>query len=274
MSDFHKPMGGFKASLQKGANPERPSQSPAPSQASNASTSTNDLKRKRPEEAFSQPLDTGTGNTLPVQVVYAKDFLRENEKAYKLDEILSYLSLSNHDKAYKNRIAHTLRAVDKILYDRTMDTYAYRAFHDIRSAEGLLKFLQDQPTAQGIDVKKLKDGWKAAEDAVNKLESQGKVMAIRNKKDHHAKMVWLDDPSLKFMVDDEFKAMWQQIKVPDAAAVATALQKERLVPASKIQLVKKVAKAPEKKKKKARQGGKVTNKHMVGVLKDYSHLKK
>ena len=66
-------------------------------------------------------------------------------------------------------------------------------------------------------------------------------------------MVWLDDPSLKFTVDDEFKAMWQHIKVPDAAAVAAALQKERLVPASKIQVVKKVAKAPEKKKKKARK---------------------
>lgn len=274
MSDFQKPMGGFKASLQKGSNPERPSQSPAPSQASNASTSTNGLKRKRPEETFSQPLDTGTGESLPVQVVYATDFLKENERECKLGEILAYLSLSNHDKAYKNRVAHTLRAVDKILYDKAADTYAYRAFHDIRSAEGLLKFLQDQPTAQGIDVKKLKDGWKAAEDAVNKLESQGKVMAIRNKKDHHAKMVWLDDPSLKFTVDDEFKAMWQQIKVPDAAAVAVALQKERLVPASKIHLVKKVVKAPEKKKKKARQGGKVTNKHMVGILKDYSHLKK
>ena len=109
---------------------------------------------------------------------------------------------------------------------------------------------------------------------IDKLEGEGKVLATRNKKDNQAKMVWLDDPSLKFTVDDEFKAMWLQIKVPDAATVAAALQKENLVPASKVQLVKKPAKVQEKKKKKARQGGKVTNKHMIGVLKDYSHLKK
>lgn len=277
MSSLQKQLGGFKASLQKASSSDRPSPSPAPSQASNTNTGKNDLKRKRADEpvtVFSQPADTGTGTSLKVQIVYAVDHLKEKQQPMKLKDILAYLSLAHEDKAYKNRVAGALRKIEKVLYDQTADTYEYRAFKDIRSEEGLLKYLQNQPTAQGLSVKDLRDGWAGAEDAINKLEGEGKVMAIRNKKDNHPKMVWLDDPSLKFMVDPEFQAIWQHIKVPDATTVATALQKEQLVPASKIQLVKKVAKAPEKKKKKARQGGKVTNKHMMGVLKDYSHLKK
>ena len=268
---------GFKASLQKGSTNDRPSPSPAPSQASNTSTSKNDLKRKRADEpvtVFSQPADTGTGVSLAVQIMYAVDHLKEKQQPLKLKDILAFLSLTNEDKAYKKRVAAALRKIEKILYDQTADTYEYRAFKDIRSEEGLLKYLQNQPTAMGLSVKDLRDGWAGAEDAINKLERDGKVMAIRNKKDGHPRMVWLDDPSLKFTVDSEFQAIWHQIKVPDAVTVAAALQKEQLVPASKIQLTKKVAKAPEKKKKKARQGGKVTNKHMLGVLRDYSHLKK
>lgn len=276
MSSLPKQVGGFKESLQK-ASSNRPSPSPTPTQASSTNTNKNDLKRKRPEPTdivFSQPANTGVGEEIATRIVYTLDFLKDKQEPKKFEDILSYLSLSNIDEGYKGSVRRILRTHLKVLYDPVANTYAYRAFKDIRSEEDLLKFLQNQPTAQGLKVADLRDGWAGAEDAINKLERQGKVLTIRNKKDNHPRMVWLDDPSLKFPIDQEFQDIWKQIKVPDAAAVAAALQKEKLTPASKVHTPKKVVKAPEKKKKKQRTGGKVTNKHMLGILKDYSHLSK
>lgn len=277
MSNLQKPAGSFKASLQKATLNDRPSPSPAPSQVSTTSTSKNDLKRKRPEPTdvvFSQPANTGTGSDIRSQIYYGLGFLKEKQEPMKAEDVLNYLSLSNVAGVYKQMITKILREHEKVVYDPIANTYAYRAFKNIRSEEALLQYLQNQPTAQGLKVSDLRDGWATPEDAINKLEREGKVLTIRNKKDNQPRMVWLDDSTLKFTVDQEFQEIWKQIKVPDAAAVAAALLKEKLTPASKIHTPKKVVKAPEKKKKKQRQGGKVTNKHMMGILKDYSHLSK
>ena len=277
MSSLQKSVSGFKASLQKASSNDRPSPSPVPSQVSNTGVSKNDLKRKRldpTDTVYSQPLNTGTGTDIGSRIHYALEYLKKEQASKKADDVLGFLSLLDAAEMYKRKITDILKGHQKVLYDPIANTYTYRAFKDISSEEGLLKYLQNQPTAQGLKVFDLRDGWAGAEEAINKLEREGKILTVRNKKDNHPRMVWLDDPSLKFTVDPEFQEIWKQIKVPDAAAVATALQKEKLVPASKIHMQKKVIKVPEKKKKKARQGGKVTNKHMQGILKDYSHLSK
>lgn len=46
----------------------------------------------------------------------------------------------------------------------------------------------------------------------------------RNKKDNQAKMVWLDDPTLGFIIDDEFKDIWHKIKLPEPAGLAEELK--------------------------------------------------
>lgn len=212
------------------------------------------------------------------QVTYAIEYLKTKGTPQTLTDLLSYLSLQNRESQYKLMIARILRSHEKVDFQDKQDggegTYSFRPVHNIRSPERLLGHLQSQPTAQGLNVRELRDGWPDAEDAINKLEAQGKLLVTRNKKDNHAKMVWPNDPSLAIYIDDEFQAIWQKIKLPEAAAVADDLEKAGLTPANKNRGVKVKAPVQEKKKKKPRIGGKTTNTHMLGVLRDYSHLKK
>lgn len=212
------------------------------------------------------------------QVTYAIEYLKTKGTPQTLTDLLGYLSLQYREDDYKRTVGTILRNHDKVIYDAKANggegTFSFRPVHDIRSGDRLIRFLQSQPTAQGINVRDLKDGWAGAEEAINNLESEGKLLVTRNKKDNHAKMVWPDDPSLMVNVDEEFQAIWHKIKLPDPGALADELEKAKLLPANKSRGLKVKTKVIEKKTKKPRRGGKTTNSHMVGVLRDYSHLKK
>ncbi|KAL9001332.1 MAG: hypothetical protein Q9169_000223 [Polycauliona sp. 2 TL-2023] len=259
--------------------PPKPVASPTPSAASD--TFKHDLKRKRadlPHVPFSQPADTGVGQHIMTQVTYAIDHLKKRDEPQTFGAILEYLSMQTREESYKNALEKILIRHDKVNYQPKREgqpaLFSFRPAHNIRSAESLVRYLQAQHTAQGLNVKDLRDGWPGAEDTISRLESEGKLLVTRNKKDNHARMVWPNDPSLNFEIDDEFKAIWHKVKLPDPSTLADELEKEGLTPANKHRLTKKPVKAQEKPKRKARAGGKTTNIHMKGVLRDYSHLKK
>ena len=241
-----------------------------------------DLKRKRVEKnetsAFSQPADTGTGKNIMTQITYAVEYLKSKGSPQTLNDLLSYLSLQHKESNYKNSIAAILQAHEKVDFvrkrDGTESTYSFRPVHNIRSSARLLGHLQSQHTFQGLNARELRDGWPQAEDAINELEQQGKLLVTRNRKDNHAKMVWPDDPSLMFTIDEEFQSIWHRVKLPPPDSLADELKREGLTPANKKGSKKAMIKAPEKKTKKPRKGGRTTNTHMAGVLRDYSHLKK
>lgn len=266
------------ANKRTAAAPATSSPSPAPSQAS--ASGKQELKRKRPEQkvVYSQPADTGTGKHIMTQVTYAIEYLKTKGTPQTLSDLISYLSLQYREDEYKRTIGTILMTHGKVDWheqtDGGEDTYSFRPVHNIRSGERLLGHLQSQPTAQGLRVRELRDGWPGAEDAIDKLERQGKLLVTRNRKDNHATMVWPNDPSLRFNIDDEFQGIWHKIKLPEAAALADELEKEGLMPANKSRNIKVKPKQQEKKTKKPRKGGKTTNTHMAGVLRDYSHLKK
>jgi len=208
------------------------------------------------------------------QVTYAVEYLKSKGTPQTLSDLLSYLSVQYREDDYKRTIGTILKNHEKVEYDANADTFSFRPIHNIRSGEQLLGHLQSQPTAQGLNVRELRDGWPGAEDAINRLESQGKLLVTRNKKDDHAKMVWPNDPSLKFPIDEEFKGMWHKIRLPEPGALAEELEKEGLTPTNKSHVIRAKPKIQEKKTKKPRKSGKTTNTHMMGVLRDYSHLKK
>ena len=208
------------------------------------------------------------------QVTYAIEYLKSKGTPQKLADLLSYLSLQYREDEYKNLIRTILANHEKVDYNDREGTFSFRPVHNIRSAEKLLGHLQSQPTAQGLSVSELRDGWPGAEDVIKELEDQGKLLVTRNKKDNHAKMVWPNDPTLKIQIDDEFQTIWHKIKLPEPGALADDLEKEGLMPANKSRGVKTKPKIQEKKTKKPRKSGKTTNVHMQGILRDYSHLKK
>ncbi len=285
MSYLDKQINGFKANLASAASkistkrtvaaPAKPCPSPAPPQASTSNKP--DLKRKRPEQTnvvFSQPADTGTGENIMTKVTYAVAYLKDKDTPQTLTDLLLYLSLQYQTEEYKKMISTILISHEKVDFDRKNATYTFRPIHNIRSAEQLLGYLQSQPTAQGLKVRELRDGWQDAEEAIDKLEAEGRLLVTRNKKDNHATMVWPNDPSLAFKIDEEFQQIWHKIKLPEAGALADELEREGLTPANKSRGMKMKPKQAEKKTKKPRKGGKTTNTHMMGVLRDYSHLKK
>ncbi|MCJ1484194.1 hypothetical protein MMC06_004362 [Schaereria dolodes] len=289
MSYLDNQINAFKSTLSSSSSkisnkrtavaPKTSSPSPVPSQIS--ASSKNDLKRKRPEATtvvYSQPADTGTGKNVMTQVTYALEYLKSKGTPQTLSDLLSYLSLQYREDEYKRMIGTILRNHEKVEYERDSNggeaTFSFRPIHNIRSGDQLLAFLQAQPTAQGLNVRELRDGWVDAEEAIKKLEDQEKLLVTRNKKDDHAKMVWPNDPSLAVLINDEFKNMWHRIRLPEAGVLADELEREGLTPTNKSRSVKSKPKVQEKKTKKPRKSGKTTNVHMMGVLRDYSHLKK
>ena len=241
----------------------------------------NELKRKRVEQTnpvFSQPKDTGTGSHIITQVTYALEKLKEKDIPWTWQRLAEYLSLHGREKGYGQALKKILINHEKVNYEEVdgeeKDLFSFRPIHNIRSADGLLGYLQSQPTAQALSVKDLKAGWHGALDAIDNLEEQGKLLVTRHKKDDSARFVWPNDPSLRLSIDDEFKIMWQKIKLPEPGALADELEREGLTPANKSRSIKAKPVKQEHKTRRARKGGKTTNTHMAGVLRDYSHLKK
>lgn len=233
-----------------------------------------------PNAIYSQPANTGTGTQVHTQVYYAVENLKKKQTPHTWADICSFLSLHTiaQGEDFRNNVRRALQNHPKVAYDpRGADrkgTFVFKPPYDIRNSEQLLAHLQAQKTAQGLSVKELREGWPDCEVEITKLEKEHKLLVTRNRKDDHAKQVWADDPTLFNPIDDEFRNLWDKTRLPDALTVVEEIEKAGLTPTGKSGAIKpKVVKA-EKKTKKPRRGGKMTNTHMTHILRDYSHLKK
>ena len=216
---------------------------------------------------------SAAGSDARTNVIYALDRLREKfPSPITFSDLMEYVlpSHKRNDEGQLNLIKHFLRVNSKVTYDPQNDTYMFKPLHNIANEDDLLKFLQNQETALGINVRELKDGWPDAEDTINSLESQHRLLVTRNKKDNHARMVWADDPTLEAPLDQEFKDIWTQVALPSVEDTIRELRrmnhKSTGEPARQEVAVKK-----EKTKKKTRRGQKITNTHMDGLFRDYSN---
>lgn len=291
MSYLQKQADAFKVDLTSASNKiankrtvASAARNAAPSPTPSNSSQPNDLKRKRPEPSnvvYSQPADTGTGRNIMTQVTYAVEYLKSKEAPQSLAQITGYLSLKSPED--RRTIALILRKHERVEYERDQKrnswdagAYRFRPLHNIRSATELLAYLQSRPTAQGLSVKELKDGWLGAEEAINQLEKKNQILVTRNKKDNHARMVWANDASLSQKVDPQFQTLWLKATLPSKEDLPGELEQLGLKPTS-ADPSGRVASAPkekQKKQKKPRKGGRTTNTHMVGILRDYSNAKK
>ena len=254
--------------------------SPAPAQVIAPAANRPDLKRKRPDTTtiYSQPADTGTGQALLSKSTFAVKYLRDKKTPITWEQLSDYLSLHQENHEYGNLFRMIIRENPKVLYDPSgfhgKGSYSFRPKHAIRNGEDLLRQLQAQSTAKGLPVKELLEGWETAEDDIRELEKDNKLLVIRNKKDDHARTVWQNDPTLAQNIDFEFRDIWTKIKLPDPETTMKDLEKQGLLPTNKLKKEAVKNKAPEKKTKKPRRTGKTTNTHMLGVLRDFSHLKR
>ena len=207
------------------------------------------------------------------KVHWAVDRLKEKFPAsVKYDDLLSYCWAGQDSSPTRTTYWDfwTKNKHTKIVYDRESNSFRFRPLHDIASADDLVKFLQTQPTANGLQVKDLKDGWPDVEDAVDQLEEEHKVLVHRNKKDGRPRIVWADSPDLYAPLDSEFLQMWTKIALPSPEDTIKELAKIGYKPAGTVKDTRKVAAPTGVKKSRKIRGYKQTNTHMAHLFKDFS----
>jgi transcription initiation factor TFIIE subunit beta len=244
------------------------------------STSSASGKRKRPTDGappvvYSQPQDTGTGEHVFTRLTYVNDFLRERkDKWHTFDDIMEYLNIPP-GHIQREQLRQLMRADNqgnRISWDSANERYKYKSKLSIHDRAQLKGHFQTQKSAMGLQIKDLKDGWSTVADDITKMEEKKEVL-VRRAKDGVPKTVWGNDPSLMLPMDPVFAKAWHSVQVPDNPdELRKALLANKLTAATQAKVI--VAAPTTKKKKGPRRGGKQTNTHMIGILKDFSGMRK
>ena len=259
--------------------------SPSPAPAYTSASITQGTKARQTEQTrlktdaiFSQPKETGAGNTLISQITYAVKHLMEKGLPMAFRDLISYLSLLHLTDSQLKVFERALRDNPSVSFDPAgldgKGCYTFKSRYDIHDSSQLLAYLQNLPTFQGLPASDLIEGWSTSEAAIRELQEERKLLVLRSRKDDKAKMVWLDDPSLSHPIDAEFRDMWAKIKLPDPEKTAAELELNGLVPTSKSKKLKTAPKVQGKKQRRTKKTAKFTNQHIEGILRDYSQGRK
>lgn len=215
-------------------------------------------------------------------VMYLK---QKSPQLITFDDIVSYLSLpANADSIAA--IRRSLKEHDRVEFEFRTETgkesFRYRSTYRIANVKELMSYLSDQKTLKGINVKELKDGWPDCVPVINRLEKEGHLLVIRNEADGSPRTVWYDSPDYHIAnpqasgsnreagkVDPAFVEAWHNITLPsNEDEVYEELENAGLSPTRAPKEVRDAENGVKTRKKSIRSGGKMTNSHMLGTLKD------
>ncbi|KAJ7785879.1 transcription initiation factor IIE subunit beta [Mycena metata] len=255
-----------------------PAPAPPPSEADPDFIPSSSKKKSRPKSnvVWSQPADTGSGNNVNTQLVYAVDYLKSTPNPTRLEDIAL---LTNTPLLEDPVLLEKFKAHDRILYNPKTDLYSYKHEYNFRNKPALLTEIQRATkSGRGIHVKALKEAWKEAPAAIEELEAEGEVLVTRTVKDGQLRMVFWNEikpteDSGGVPVEKEFMDLWHDLKLPDDVELRRELAKEGLQLTAAAQAP---VRAPTKKKGK--RGGaprqrqvRLTNTHLadVDLTRDY-----
>ena len=266
-----------------------------PSAATPARTSTPKLDaggKRTHTEAFAKPAETArttnhSGSELLTQVWNAVKYLKDKDmKPVAFTNLIDYLSLPNDASSHIPLIKRALIQHDQVTYiggnesENGKESFKYKPKIPATNGEELTAYLARLPTAQGVQVKELKDGWPDCASHLDALEHAGSILVTRNKKDGTPKVVYADSPSYHILnsalqqpqkADTDFIDIWSKTKLPGSEAeLRTELERWGLTPSSLVKEPKKVEAKRKEKRRINRKSGKTTNSHMLNILKDYS----
>lgn len=263
-----------------------------------------------PTPAAMAAANVSYGNDMLTHLTYAVDFLKSKGTSKTLGDIFDHLSLQFNDPQYRQQFSMLMRKHPRIQFTPAPRTAAAAAppkgkdgkdgskdggkeqlpswaqgkyefrpkIPGVNSKTTLLAHLQAKTDASALSVKELKDGWPDCDDAIKELEDEHRILAVRTRKDGHAKFVWPDDPRLAHRVDPEFKVMWHRVEIPSVDDIVRKLTAVGQKPASEDPRLKKMDGAgagAKKPKRRANRGGKPQqNVHMTHLLQDFSGLRK
>jgi len=238
-------------------------------------------KKPRPKSnvVWSQPADTGSGNNINTQLVYAVDYLKSTPNPTRLEDIAL---LTNTPLLEDPVLLEKFKAHDRIEYNPKTDLYSYKHEYNFRNKAALLTEIQRATkSGRGIHVKALKEAWKEAPAAVEELEAEGEVLVTRTVKDGQLRMVFWNEikPNEEaggMPVEQEFMDLWHGLKLPDDVELRRELAKEGLQLTTAAQAPIRASTT----KKKGKRGGaprqrqvRLTNTHLAGdidLTRDYA----
>jgi len=218
---------------------------------------------------------------IATQVSFAVKYLIDKENGATFQELVLHLSLQGADPVALGKLRAVLqapRANTRVEYDPSgangEGIYKFKPKIPVKNTEDLKRYLQQKDDSVGVKIDDLKDGWKTHQEEIKSMEKANEILVVRNNK-NQPRTIWQDDSSLHHGISDELKQLWDSIKLPaNAEEIRTKLEAAGLKPTSESRRLTGAGKPQEKKKKAARRGGRQTNSHMTGILRDYSHKRK
>nr|XP_033771556.1 transcription initiation factor IIE subunit beta [Geotrypetes seraphini]XP_033771563.1 transcription initiation factor IIE subunit beta [Geotrypetes seraphini] len=151
--------------------------------------------------------------------------------------------------------------------------YAFKPKYNLKDKKALLRLLDkhDQRGLGGILLEDIEEGLPNAQKAIKALGDQIVFVTRPDKK----KILFYNDKSCQFTVDEEFQKLWRSIPVDsmDEEKIEDYLKRQGISSMQesgpkKIVPVQKRKKPASQKKRKF----KTLNDHLAGVLKDYSDV--
>ncbi|KAF2720354.1 hypothetical protein K431DRAFT_285844 [Polychaeton citri CBS 116435] len=218
-----------------------------------------------------------SGTQLMTQVVYAIEYLKEKRTPVTVQHLIDYLNIPHDSKSHIPRIETALRGHERVqMLSKSesglgKEAFKYRPLHPVTNTDELKTYLAIWNSAQGISVKELKDGWPDCTATIDEMEKAGELLVTRYKKDNTPAKIWPDRPEWHAKVDDDFLTSWTRFKLPiNESDVRGELEKSGITPTSQVKFIeRKLGNTRKEKRKINRRGGKTTNSHMAGILKDY-----
>ncbi|SJX61181.1 related to TFA2-TFIIE small subunit [Sporisorium reilianum f. sp. reilianum] len=237
---------------------------------------------------YSQPANTGSGIHENTQLASAIDALKHHANPVRLEDF----ALSQGLPALLNPnsgLFQRFRSHDRVTYDGKTDLWMYKPDYDLRTPADLVALLKERflnpggsgarnASAAGMRLAELRESYPAARDAIEELSKvepreDREVLVLRGQRDGAIKQVFWNPLRGKDAkgVDDEFKDLWHELKVPDLVDLPKELEREGLSTTdmldSPISAAQLAANAKNKKKKKGAGARrfKLQNTHLEGV---------
>ncbi|KAL1916400.1 uncharacterized protein VTP21DRAFT_5591 [Calcarisporiella thermophila] len=225
-------------------------------------------KKKRKKATITASEEKGLGQHVWSQVYSIISHLKSVDDPQTIEALKKSTGV---DVAANPQLYKLLTNNPKIDFDEATRTFAYKPTFNIKSTDDLLALLEERKDLGGMEVKDLLDSYKGLSAAVDELEAAGRLLVVRNK-DRAPRILFYNDPYYNTNVDEEFKTLWHNLKIPDQFDLGMELEKAGLKTMEVFEQRIKSEDEPKKKKSRSRNRKvKITNTHLenIDLTKDY-----
>jgi len=204
-------------------------------------------------------------------------FLEGDTEALTLQQILdenNMLDISSRQKHWLETEALVNNPKIEVKIDGAITKYQFKPKFNIKDKKTLLRLLDrtDQKGEGGIWLDEIQESLPNAEKFLKQLEQGGMIIILTRPTDKK-KVVYYNDRSIQFKVDEEFQKLWRSVSVEgiEEGKIEDYLEKQGIT-SMQDQGMRKAMPIQKRKKptQKKPRSFKKHNEHMADILQDYS----